>query len=254
MMPESTGARALDAIRARAIGAPGLRSLRVTAREAMAFARQAALIHRDTREVVPADAAEGEDVVVLLHGLFATAGVLRPLREHIEHATGAHTASFTYGPVPGVAAVAERLANLVQRLPSGVRIHLVGHSMGGLIARWYVQEIGGDPRIVQTVSMASPFFGTRHARLLPTGAGRDIKPESAVLRRLAETLHVATSIPHLNIVAADDTVVTELAALEVGELLVIEDSGHNGLLYDPRVAEVVAGRVLRFRAAPPASR
>lgn len=224
-------------------------ALRARAREAVAFARQASLIHRDTRDVVPEDASAGDDVVVLLHGLFATAGVLRPLREHIEDATGAHTASFSYAPAPGVAAVAERLAALVDRLPAGVRIHLVGHSVGGLVVRWYVQELGGDPRIVQTVSMASPFSGTRQARLLPTSAGRDILPDSVVLRRLGESVHAASSIPHLSIVAAEDSVVG-VAAPDVGELVVIEDSGHNGLLYHPRVAAILAERVLAFRDVP----
>ncbi len=75
-----------------------------------------------------------------------------------------------------------------------------------------------------------------------------------MLRRLGESLHAASTIPHLSIVAAEDSVVTELAALEVGELLVIEDSGHNGLLYHPRVAQVVAERVQRFRAPASPSR
>jgi len=217
-------------------------SIRQVGREALAFARQATLMHRDVTATYPRLAEPGDDVVVLLHGLFATAGVLRPIRHAVEQQTGAYTASFSYAPGPGVAAVADSLGELVDRLPSGVFIHLVGHSMGGVAARWFVQELGGDPRIVQSISLASPFRGTRRAMLVPAAAGRDIVPESAVLSRLAE--RDACGVPHLSVVAGADLLVTEEAVLHHGERVVIDGCGHNGLLYHPSVAELVVGRVL----------
>jgi len=205
------------------------------------------LLHCDVAASYPDSAEPGEDVVVVLHGLFATAGVLRPLRRHIEQSAPACTASFTYAPGPGVDAIAQSLADLVERLPEGVRIHLVGHSLGGIVARWYLQEHGGDPRIVQTVSMASPFRGTRHARLIPTAAGRDISPGSEILRRLSRRAHVAAHVPHLSVIAAADRVVTERATFEHGDELVIEDCGHNSLLFHPRVPELLSERVRSLR-------
>lgn len=193
----------------------------------------------------PRLAEPGDDVVVLLHGLFATAGVLRPLRQRIERETGAHTASFTYAPGPGVAAIADTLAELVDCLPGAVRVHLVGHSMGGVAARWYVQELGGDPRVVQTISMASPFRGTRRAFFVPGASGRDIKPDSAVLSRLRE--RGECTVPHLSIVAAHDLLVTEDATFHQGQREVIAGTGHNGLLFHPRAAELVVERVLAAR-------
>jgi pimeloyl-ACP methyl ester carboxylesterase len=226
---------------------PGLRALRIHGLEAIAFARQATLLHRDVAATYPDAAEPGEDVVVVLHGLFATAGVLRPLRRHLEQRAPAATASFTYAPGPGVDAIAQSLADLVDRLPEGVRIHLVGHSLGGVVARWYLQELGGDPRVVQTISMASPFRGTRHARFLPTAAGRDIGPDSEVLRRLARRAHVAAHVPHLSVIAAADRVITEPAAFELGEELVIEDCGHNALLFHPAGPELLCERVRALR-------
>ena len=200
--------------------------------------------------VYPERVEPGEDVVVFLHGLFATAGVLRPLRRHVEEHAPAHTASFTYAPGPGVDAIAGSLAEVVRRLPADVRIHLVGHSLGGVVARWYLQEYGGDPRIVQTVSLASPFRGTRHARLMPAGAGRDILPGSPVLDRLTRRAHVAAHVPHLSLVATEDRVVTERASFAHGEELEIEDCGHNSLLFHPGVARTVADRVRALRELP----
>jgi triacylglycerol lipase len=216
--------------------------IRAVGREALAFARQATLLHRDVTATYPRLASPGDDVVVLLHGLFATAGVLR---EAVERVTGAHTASFTYAPGPGVARIAETLAELVDRLPSGVRIHLVGHSMGGIAARWFVQELGGDPRVVGTLSLASPFQGTRRARLVPGASGRDIGIDSAVLSRIRE--RGECGVPHLSVIAGRDVLVTEEASLPHGRRIVIGDSGHNGLLFHPRVAEIVTERVMELR-------
>jgi pimeloyl-ACP methyl ester carboxylesterase len=217
--------------------------IREVGRECIAFARQATLLHRDMTATYPRLAEPGDDVVVFLHGLFATAGVLRPMREAVERETGAHTASFSYAPGPGVAAVADALAELVDRLPASVHVHLVGHSMGGVAARWFVQELGGDPRVVQSVSLASPFRGTRRARLFPTAAGRDIRPDSSVLERLRE--RGDCGVPHLSIVAAADSLVTEHAALDHGERVVIDGCGHNGVLYNRRAIDLVVSRVLR---------
>src|SRR5258706_10075067 len=116
----------------RKIGSPRLALIKNAAQEALAFARQATLLHRDVLAVYPPHAVPGDDVVVLLHGLFATAGVLRPLRRRIELEADAHTASFSYAPGLGVESVADSLAELVARLPPDVRVHLVGHSMGGI--------------------------------------------------------------------------------------------------------------------------
>jgi pimeloyl-ACP methyl ester carboxylesterase len=216
-------------------------SWRVTGREVLALARQAILLHRDLPDQLPQAVEPGQDVVVLLHGLFATAGVLRPLRDELEGA-GAHTASLSYAPGPGIDELARRLGRLLVRLPYDVRIHLVGHSMGGLVARWFVQEQGGDPRVVQTVALASPFYGTRHARLMFGVAGRDIAPESPLLRRLRQSA-AWCGVPHVSVAAAHDAVVTESALFEIGEHVVIADAGHNSLLYHRDVAALVVGLV-----------
>src|SRR5580704_6058446 len=68
---------------------------RVVDAEAMATIREAVLLPYDLAPVVP-DARAGEDVVVLLHGFMATAGVFRPLRARLEREKGVHVASFTH--------------------------------------------------------------------------------------------------------------------------------------------------------------
>ncbi|WP_437512217.1 esterase/lipase family protein [Sorangium sp. So ce1099] len=238
-----------------------------TGREVASFARQAVLLPYDTlAPVIPAGTRDGDDVVIILHGLFASAGVLRPLRTAIErHAAASrapsrpgsvrveapagsvHTATMSYAPGPGVEVLSERLSAIVSALPDGVRLHLVGHSMGGIVCRFYAQEVG-DPRIVQTISMASPFGGIPRAGLLGFGGARDLDVSSPILRRVL--LGTArSSIPHLSIVAGADTLVRSpiAHALPGGEVRVMEARGHNTLLFDPEVATLVARRIVERR-------
>src|SRR5260370_27738566 len=105
------------------VRASRLRSLEVAGREAYALAKQSTLFYRDVLEVVPRP-CPGDDVVVFVHGLFQTAGVLRPVREQIARETRAETASFSYPTGPGVVRIAERLAELMRELPGKIRIHL----------------------------------------------------------------------------------------------------------------------------------
>jgi len=216
--------------------------LRAATREARAFIRLASLLPRDLDVCVPGGVRDGEDVVVLVHGALATAGAWRPLRARLE-LLGRHVATFTYGPSRGVKDIAEALAGVVRKLPSGARIHLVGHSLGGLAVRWFVQEVGCDPRIVQTIAVASPFAGARGAWLLPGPAGRDMQSGSAVLSRLLLTAGRCPSLPHLSIFGTADTAVAPSTTFPVGERIVVPGAGHNVLLFDERVVNRIISRV-----------
>jgi triacylglycerol lipase len=223
-------------------------ALHTAAREALAFARQGVLLRHDMAEpVIPQGVAAGDDVVVFLHGLFATAGVLRPLRAAVSRQPAVHTAALTYFPGPGVEAVAERLRGVLDAIPGGARIHLVGHSLGGIVARYFALE-ANDARVVQTISLASPFAGIAGAAWLGLDSGRDLHPRSRVLRRIM--LHpLAAVIPHLSIIAGADNLVDAPVthALPGGDIVVMEARGHNTLLFDDEVARVVVARILERR-------
>lgn len=224
-------------------------SLEGVGREAAALARQATLICRDVRPARPMWVRAGRDVAILVHGLFATAGVLRPLRREIEARTGACTSSFTHLPGPGIPSIADDIARAVRAVSGDVRIHLIGHSIGGVAVRYFVQELGSDSRVVQTMSIGSPFGGARPARLFPAPVGRDIAPGSELLSRLARGARERLRVPHLSIMGQEDHVVPSGAFLPGGERLSVRGCGHNSLLYHPRVVAEVVARIAAVRAA-----
>lgn len=210
--------------------------------ERLALLREVALMPRDLGAIVP-KVQSGDEVVVLVHGFLASAGVFRPLRLRLERDGGARVATFTHAPCVGIRRIAQRLAKLMDRIPEGARITIVGHSLGGVVARWYVQEMGGHARVARTVSLASPFRGVDVPQLL---VGADLHERSELLSRLRSQAHLC-SVPHTSVVAASDTVVVgvETACLGFGDVVVVPNRGHNGILFDHHVAQLVIDRMGR---------
>jgi pimeloyl-ACP methyl ester carboxylesterase len=208
--------------------------------EHRSFLREVSLMHRGLAPVVP-EARPGDQVVVLVHGFCASAGVFGPLGSHLQRETGARIASFTHAPMVGVRRIAQSLNDLVKRVPEGVRITIVGHSLGGVVARWYVQELGGDSRIERTISLASPFGGVDVPRYL---VGADLHQESTLLKRIRDRAS-HFNVPHTSVVAEEDRMVPGLqtACLGVGDVVLLRKRGHNTLLFDPEVAALVVERL-----------
>jgi pimeloyl-ACP methyl ester carboxylesterase len=227
------------------------RALTSAGREVGAFLRQALLVGRDLADPArPEPSAPSEDIVVFLHGMLASAAVLRPLRAGVERLAGVHAAALTFPPGPGVAEIAGRLDAFARDLPADARLHLVGHSLGGVVARWYAQE-SGDARVAQTISLASPFAGVSGARLLKALGIADLEPHSPVLRRILVGAARSAHIPHLSVIAAEDQFIPSprVHALPVGDVVVLEGRGHNAIIYDDEVVRLVARRVVEVRRA-----
>jgi triacylglycerol lipase len=231
--PSPAGARSLRA------------SLRAQVTETISTLREVVLMPRDLVPVVPRELRHEDDVVVLVHGFFASAGVWRPMKRMLVEKTGAKVASFTHAPGTGIDRIARSLAKLVERVPTGCRVHLVGHSLGGLVVRWYVQELGGHARVTQTISLGSPFGGTARAHPFPFLVGRELARTSPLLARLRSRAH-EHDVPHTSVVAEGDLMVVpaESAAFPRGDVVVLPRCGHNTLLFH---ADSIARVVERVR-------
>lgn len=65
------------------------------------------------------------------------------------------------------------------------RVDVVGHSLGGLIARYYVQRLGGDLRVRTLVTLGTPHTGTKVVPLANAHPiVRQMRPGSAVIEEL----------------------------------------------------------------------
>jgi triacylglycerol lipase len=138
------------------------------------------------------DRTEGSaEPIVLVPGLADNMAVFTRLRSALEDRGVGPVVAFPYCPVIGdVRSVAAKLAERVEQLcaiTGASRVRLVGHSLGGLIARYYVQRLDGDARVDLVVTVATPHRGTMAAWLLaPVPLVRQIRPDSELYAELAE--------------------------------------------------------------------
>lgn len=80
--------------------------------------------------------------------------------------------------------LARRVEELCERTGQD-RVDLVGHSLGGLVGRYYVQRLGGDARVRTLVTLGTPHSGTRVAPFMDAHPlVRQVRPDSEVLTEL----------------------------------------------------------------------
>ncbi|MCS7012007.1 MAG: alpha/beta fold hydrolase [Chloroherpetonaceae bacterium] len=131
-----------------------------------------------------------QKVVLLLHGIFDTGKVFAPL-EAVLQRYGFETLAPDLVPNDGSAPIsqlAESVAHIVDtRIGSVKPLAIVGFSMGGIVARYYLQELSGYQRVAQFVSISSPHRGSLLAHFAKGAGARELCPDSLLLRRLAES-------------------------------------------------------------------
>ncbi|MFD6529105.1 lipase family alpha/beta hydrolase [Streptomyces sp. NPDC060184] len=107
--------------------------------------------------------------VVLLHGFIDNRSVFVLLRRSLARHGRRHLESLNYSPLTcDIRAAAELLGRHVEEICERTghqRVDVVGHSLGGLIARYYVQCLGGDHRVRVLVTLGTPHGGTAVAPL-----------------------------------------------------------------------------------------
>jgi len=106
--------------------------------------------------------------VVCVHGLWMTGVDMSLLRRRIRRC-GFDVRQFTYPSIRAdVKTNAERLQRFISTLEAGT-IHLVGHSLGGLVIRQTVHELSqtaDERRIGRIVTLGTPHNGSRVAQVM----------------------------------------------------------------------------------------
>ena len=142
------------------------------------------------RGLVIGDVEAAGTPILLVHGMVDNRSIFTVLRRALRRRGFGRIWTMNYHVLThDLRAAARRLAATVEAIceQSGYeRIHVVGHSMGGVVARYYVQRMGGDARVHTLVTLGSSHQGTQAAWLLPRGVTRQLQPGSDVIAELRE--------------------------------------------------------------------
>ena len=145
----------------------------------------------------PPEDAEGP-TVVLIHGIYHNASAWTYYRWRLRRRGYGRICVFSYGSRNTtfwqIYGDFERWMTGVERDCRGNPVVLVGHSLGGLLAKTYAGKRGGDSAIRRVITIGSPFKGSKMAVLGLGQLAASLRYQGPLVREL-ETILPATELP-----------------------------------------------------------
>ena len=194
----------------------------------------------------------GAAPVLLVHGYGHNRSGWTFLVRHLRHCGFDHVYSLNYSPLahdlPGLARELARRIDAIREVTGARRVHLVGHSLGGIVIRYYVQLLGGDANVDTAITIASPHEGTLAAGFGRSPVLRQLRVGSWVIQALDETARPSpvqwvSYYSNLDVlVQPASSAMLRHPALDATNVLV-KDHGHLSILLAPGLGRSIASRL-----------
>jgi triacylglycerol esterase/lipase EstA (alpha/beta hydrolase family) len=138
----------------------------------------------------------------------------------------------------------QRFVERVRARESCERVDIVAHSLGGVVARYYIERMGGAAHVGRLIAIGSPLRGTALGRLIPfVPSTRELSHLSPFIAELGP---VQTGVQLTSIWSRADAIVSppeSASVAPVGTDFVFEDIGHLAMIFSPRVVRIVADQL-----------
>jgi pimeloyl-ACP methyl ester carboxylesterase len=211
----------------------------------------------ELRTRAAADRSPVPTPVLLIHGYGANKSNWFFIERELRSAGFERLHGVNYNPltttIPDIAdTVVDRARALMAHFDVD-RVHLIGHSTGGLVARWAVQ-VGGLEECGACVTIASPHQGSPAARLGLGTTARQLRPGSDVVQRLrASSRRLPTRFvafySNVDVLSPGNRSTITEPVLHAANVLV-KDEGHLSLMLSRRVAMAVAAQLAAAEGLP----
>ncbi len=179
--------------------------------------------------------------VVFVHGLGANRSGFFPLQAYLSwHGFNRQYAYNYRSSGASIEGLGLELKRRLDRDVKGGRITLVAHSMGGLVARVYLQMLGGNRRVDELITITTPHSGSHATAFLPTRLVSQLKIEGPFLEHL-NGLPPPEGVRTLSIAASEDLMVLppSNAFCPFGEQRMLEGRGHLDVLFSRDLFQIV---------------
>ena len=126
-------------------------------------------------------------------------------------------------------------------------IIVIGFSMGGLVSRYYLQELGGADRCATFITISSPHHGTNVAWTYYSKGAEQMRPGSDFLANLERTEHRLGKIPVVSYRTPMDLIIlpTESSVWERADNVKMPVALHPLMIRSEKVLSDIESRLLK---------
>lgn len=200
---------------------------------------------RIIHDLAPFRAQEhGRTPILLVHGWGANSACFLGVQLWLKARGYRNVYAVSYTP-PVIRAekLAKQLANHIERACAATgaqKVHIVAHSMGGLLTRYTIKHLGMGDRIDKVITLGSPHLGSKLASFVPGGGNApQMRYRSEFLSELADGgLTPGKHVRYYSIYSEFDNFVLPAHSSVLdgdAENIHVQYHGHCALLYSPAV-------------------
>jgi len=187
--------------------------------------------------------------IILLHGYFHNRSAFVVMKRSLRKFGFRSVDTMNYNVIGhDVQELAQQLAAHVDEVlecTEATHVHLIGHSLGGLVARYYIQRLGGHEKVHTCITLGTPHRGTHAAWVGRGKTARQLRPGSLLLRQLARSSR-AMPVRFISIYSNLDSLVLPAVNAKITEPalrarnVLVKDLGHLSLLISRPIIRAIA--------------
>ena len=190
--------------------------------------------------------------IILIHGLWNTSAIFNNLLKRLDYYDVeyyAPTLEHYFGRI-SIIDLAESLDGLItKKYGNEKEIDIVGFSMGGIIARYWINKFSGYHKTKRFFSIGSPHRGTLTAQLVPKNLFKGIsemKICSSLLKELSEYDYLLKKIDCISFYTKWDFMVFPgwWANLPVGRKYSLNIYKHRNLVRNPIAIDAIVNSII----------
>jgi pimeloyl-ACP methyl ester carboxylesterase len=197
-------------------------------------------------KAVPAEGSAAPDPalppLILIHGMYNNGGSWMYMAGLLDKA-GYNVSTYGYfsffTPLDKILRGLNEHVDTVQQM-TGQKPILIGHSLGGLLARKWLAEYNGEDRVRGIITLGTPHEGSKAAVLAPGELARSIRPNGSLVASLRELPPI--SLPCTSLVSPADEAVLPSSALippQGWNMRLTPPLPHFSMLFSPRTTDML---------------
>lgn len=193
--------------------------------------------------------------VLFLHGVFHNRSAFTYMKNRLawEGVGEFHDLNLfsTLFSIPKLAARVAKKVEKIKKRAKAERIIIVAHSMGGIIARYYLQKLQRDGEIATLITMGTAHQGAHLSRFSPLPHLKELAPGSRILDAL-NACPLPQTTKAVNLYGSHDWILQpkSVALWEGIENHELQGIGHLGILFSRRAVK----QIIRHLDHPPGRR